>query len=370
MKQADKITIFQMTLLIMTAVGLKNHVIVIPPLLRTGGRDAWIAVLFVGVLTLIWGFLLIYIYKEIKGKHINDWLKENTGKAFAIIFRFTFGFYLVILMIVTMRETITWTNVSYLWRTPPLALTLLFLIPCMLAALTRINTIAIANFFLLALVNVLGFFVATANIPRKNPELLLPILENGFTPVFKSMIYQASGMTELIIFLLFQHQLKSDLKYRHIVINTFILIGLTLGPLIGAIIEFGPVEASYQRFPAYEEWALVRVGKFVEHVDYLSIYQWLTGAFIRITLLLYTIRILINSKSKKVNLWSLIFILGIVTIAIVYPIDDKLFVYFLIHFALPTSAVFFSIASFILGVLVFIVKRRKKKVSQNEGTRA
>lgn len=366
MKQADKITIFQMTLLIMTAVGLKNHVIVIPPLLRTGGRDAWIAVLFVGVLTLIWGFLLIYIYKEIKGKHINDWLKENTGKAFAIIFRFTFGFYLVILMIVTMRETITWTNVSYLWRTPPLALTLLFLIPCMLAALTRINTIAIANFFLLALVNVLGFFVATANIPRKNPELLLPILENGFTPVFKSMIYQASGMTELIIFLLFQHQLKSDLKYRHIVINTFILIGLTLGPLIGAIIEFGPVEAALQRYPAYEEWALVRVGKFVEHVDYLSIYQWLTGAFIRMTLLLYSIRILINSESKKVNVWVLTIVVIIITIAVAYPLDDKLFFYLLNYFALPASAVFFLITSFVLGFLVFIVKRRKKKVLQNE----
>lgn len=363
MKQADKITLFQMTLLVMTAVGLKNHVIVIPSLLRTGGRDAWIGVLFVGVLTLIWGFLLIYIYREIKGKHINDWLKENTGKASMFIFRFTYGFYLIILMIETMRETIMWTNVSYLWRTPPVALTLLFLIPCMLAALTRINTIAIANFFLLALVIVLGFFVATANIPHKNPELLLPILENGFTPVFKSMIYQAAGMTELIIFLLFQHNFKSELRYRHIAINTFILIGLTLGPLIGAIIEFGPVEATFQRFPAYEEWALVRVGKFVEHVDYLSIYQWLTGAFIRITLLLYTVRILINSKSNKVNVWSLIFIVIIVTIAVIYPIDDKLFIYFLYNFILPASAVFFSITSFILGVLVFIVKRRKKRVS-------
>lgn len=368
MKQTDKITMFQLTLLVMTAVGLKNHVIVIPPLIRTGGRDAWIGVLIVGALTLIWGFLLLYIYKEIKGKHINDWLEEHTGKLFTYIFRFTFGFYLIILMIVTMRETITWTNASYLWRTPSIALTLLFLIPCMLAALTRVNTIAIANFFLLALVNVLGFFVATANIPHKNPELLLPILENGFMPVMKSMIYQAAGMTELIMLLLFQHQLKSELKYKHIVINTFILVGLTLGPLIGAIIEFGPVEASIQRFPAYEEWALVKVGKFVEHVDYLSIYQWLTGAFIRMTLLLYTIRILINSKSMKVNVWTMIVIVVIVTIAVIYPIDDKLFFYLLNNFALPTSAVFFFIVSIVLGTIVFFVKRRKKKVLRNEGT--
>lgn len=366
MKQANKITMFQMTLLVMTAIGLKNHVIVIPPLIRSGGRDAWIAVLLVAGLILIWGFLILYIYKEIKGQHINDWLQKHTGKLFTLIFRCTFGFYLFILIVTTMRETITWTNVSYLWRTPPLVLTLLFLIPCMLAALTRINTIAIANFFLLALVNVLGFFVASANVPHKNPSLLLPILENGFTPVLKAMIYQISGMIELIILIVYQHHFYNDLKYRHIVINTFILTGLTLGPLIGAIIEFGPIEASFQRFPAYEEWALVKVGKFVEHVDYLSIYQWLSGAFIRITLLLYSLRILLNSPSMKVNVWTLACIVIFITIAVTYPIDEKMFFYILNNIALPSTAVFFSATSFVLGFLVFIVKRRKKKVSQHE----
>ena len=47
-----------------------------------------------------------------------------------------------------------------------------------------------------------------------------------------------------------------------------ILVGLTLGPLIGAITEFGPNEATKQRYPAYEEWGLVTIGRYIEHLDF------------------------------------------------------------------------------------------------------
>ncbi len=360
MGQSNKITVFQMTLIITTAVGLKNHVIVIPSLLRTGGRDAWIGVIIVAGFTLVWGMLLLYIYREIKGQHINIWLTKNIGKHFTRFLRIIVGIYLVIMIAVTLRETITWTNISYLWKTPPLALTLLFLVPCLLAAMTSLRTLAIANFYILAFVVVFGFFVATANIQFKNYSFLLPILENGMKPVMKSMIYQASGMIELIILILYQQHFHTDLKYRHIVINTIILTGLTLGPLIGAIVEFGPQEATLQRYPAYEEWSLVRVGKFVEHVDYLSIYQWLSGAFIRVTLLLYTIRILLNKKSTKANVWLMICISIFITIVVILPIDDKLFFNFLNGIALPATFFFFFAISILIGFFVFFIRRRKK----------
>ncbi len=361
MEKSNKITLFQMTLLLMTAVGLKNHVIVIPGLLKTGGRDAWMSVILVAVFTLIWSFLLLYIYKTIRGQHINDWLAENVSKKFSVLFRMIVGFYVVILICVTLRETITWTNVSYLWRTPPLAITLLFLIPCVVAALTSLRAIAIANFFLLALVIFLGHFVATANFIYKDYSLLFPMFEHGFGPIFRSLIYQASGMVELILIIFFQHQFHTRLRYRHFVINTVILTLLSLGPLTGAIIEFGPHEASLQRYPAYEEWALVRVGKYIEHVDYLSIYQWLTGAFIRITLLLYLLRLILNKKNQKANVWLLLGVSVLITIAVAIRIDDRYFFDFLNDIALPATFYLFFTLSLLLGFFVFLSSRKRKK---------
>ncbi|WP_259455724.1 GerAB/ArcD/ProY family transporter [Bacillus sp. PK3_68] len=139
-------------------------------------------------------------------------------------------------------------------------------------ATTNLRTLNILNIFLLFFIVIFGFFVAIANIQHKNYSLLLPILEHGYDPIMKSLIFQASGLAEIFIFLLLQHKINAPLRFRHYAAIIIILTVLTTGPLIGAIIEFGPVEAAKQRFPAYEEWGLVSLGTFIEHVDfYLSI---------------------------------------------------------------------------------------------------
>ncbi|PWA12315.1 spore gernimation protein XB [Pueribacillus theae] len=360
MKSKDTISIFQMILLFMTGIGLKNHVIAVPHLIKTAGRDAWISVVAMSILSLIWGLLILYIYKTMKGQHIRKWLEKNIGKLFTNILIVISGFYLLVMAAVTLKETIMWTNVSYLLSTPPLILTILFILPCMLAALTRLQTITITNFFFLLFVVIFGFFVSFTNMQFKDYSLLLPILENGPLPVVKAMIYQGTGMAELVFLLVLQHKFRSEFRYRHFLISVFILTGLTLGPLIGAIAEFGPTEAAMQRYPAYEEWGLARLGKYVEHVDFFSIYQWLAGAFIRITLILYTLRVLINKKSKKINLWIILSASVIVGTLVAFPIDERVFFNMLMHVLLPLTFWFFLGLSIFFGIIAFMNRRKKR----------
>ncbi|WKB34747.1 hypothetical protein QS257_12515 [Terrilactibacillus sp. S3-3] len=69
MKQTlGEISIVQMTILIVTGIGLKVHVTLIPALIQSAGRDVWLSVIFMYVLVSIWGFLLVYIYNGIEGK--------------------------------------------------------------------------------------------------------------------------------------------------------------------------------------------------------------------------------------------------------------------------------------------------------------
>ena len=82
------------------------------------------------------------------------------------------------------------------------------------------------------------------------------------------MIFPASGFIELLMLLFLQHQFKERIRWYHFAIMLAILVGLTLGPLIGAITEFGPNEAAKQRYPAYEEWGLVTIGRYIEHLDF------------------------------------------------------------------------------------------------------
>src|SRR5690625_1560771 len=132
MNSKDTISIFQMILLCMTAIGLKNHVIVIPPLLKEAGRDAWISVIAMSLLSLVWCILIIYIYKTMKGKQIQVWLQDSIGKIVTNILMVIVSIYLVIMAAVTLKETIMWTNVSYLLSTPPVVLTIIFIVPVLL----------------------------------------------------------------------------------------------------------------------------------------------------------------------------------------------------------------------------------------------
>ncbi|MDV2887964.1 spore gernimation protein, partial [Alkalihalophilus pseudofirmus] len=84
------------------------------------------------------------------------------------------------------------------------------------------------------------------------------------------------------------------------------------------------------RYPAYEEWRLVQVGKYIRHVDFLSIYQWLSGAFVRVSIsLLLLIDLLPASHNKKFrHVW--LTILGIFIVVLVeLPISDMQYVSFL-----------------------------------------
>lgn len=368
MKNSQLIPIFQFILLLMTSIGLKNHVIIIPPLLRVAGRDAWISVLFTFVLVLIWGIFIIYIYKTMNGKHIYTWLEDNTGKIFTNSLLVIVCLYLIIVAGVSLKETILWTNVTYLLETPALVITILFIIPCMLAALMDLRTIVIANFFFLFFVTIFGFFIAFTNIQFKDYSLLLPMLEHGFSPVFNAMVYQGSGMVELIAIIFLQHKFKATFRYRHFVIIALILTGLTLGPLIGAIIEFGPTEATSQRYPAYEEWGLARLGKYVEHIDYLSIYQWLSGAFIRLTFILFTIRMLLKPKNKKVHKWIVISASFLIVVFVALPLDEQMFFNLLINLFLPLTFWLLFGLSLLLGV-VAMINRRKQRMKKNVQTK-
>src|SRR5690625_2342567 len=363
MKNRSMITIFQVILLFMMVTGLKNHVIIIPALLKEAGRDAWITVVLMMFMILPWGILILYIYRSMKGEHIHSWLERNIGRTLTRILLYMISLYLIFLASVTLKEMVIWTNVSYLLRTPAFVLALFFIIPCVITALTSFRTIIVTNFILLIFVVVFGFFVAFTNMQFKDYALLRPFLEHGMEPVMKATVFQGSGMVELIILLFLQHRFESPFRYWHFLIIAFILTGLTLGPLIGAIVEFGPVEAASQRYPAFDEWGLARLGKYIEHVDYLSIYQWLGGALIRISLFIYLARVLLQPKSSRMHVGVTIGAGVLILLMVTIPFQEKMFFSLLTKVFLPTSFWFLLGCSLFFGMIAFI-SRRKERVEE------
>ncbi len=322
MKKYDAISIVQVSLLIMTAIGLKNHVTVIPHLLAASKRNAWISVILALVIIILWSTLLVYIHKATQPNNIFDWIEKQIGPKTKWILSIPTSIVFVFLAALSIKELVAWTKVTYLPLTPSFFTISLFVLLCVFLVATSLQTMATVNTFVLAIVIVFGFFVAFANIQFKDYSLLLPILEHGFNPIFKGMIYPMSGFIEVISLLFLQQKIYDKLTFKAMAINLIILFWLTAGPLIGAIIKFGPIEAARLRFPAYEEWGLVTIGRFIEHVDFLVIYQWITGAFIRVAFLIFLSIEVLAIKDKRKRIGILIFYSLVVVTLNLIPISD------------------------------------------------
>ncbi|WP_044747233.1 endospore germination permease [Bacillus alveayuensis] len=361
----EKISIPQFILLMMGAVGVLNHVIVIPILLEAAKRDSWISVIFNFVTFLILAIFVYMIQKATNQQNIFTWIKENFGKKLQIVLIAVLCIHLFILGQTTFMDTLTWTKVTYLPISSKFIMGTLLALLVLSASYSGIRTIVILNGVILPIVIILGFFVASVNLQYKNFTLLKPFLENGLVPVLEGMIYSGGGIGEFfLLLLLMQHRIKAKIRFYQIVITLFILSGLTIGPTIGALTIFGPEEAARQRYPAYEEWAMVSLGRFVEHVDFLSIYQWMSGVFIRLSTLGFIISELFQAKKGKKRLIILATIYVSALITLLFPISDIDFLKW-IKFTLHYS--FYFTLGFITFLLILILIEKVKRGSKHGG---
>ena len=365
MKGIGSISILHVVFLAMTVIGLKNHVTIMPPLLEIAERDSWLSVLFTSVVMFPWLFLLVYIHRKSNQEPLKDWLPQKIGNVGSTIVIYAIAIFLIMISAFTMIETLQWINTTFLPKTPKLILLVIYVALCILLVTTSLQTIVIVNVFVLLAVVIFGFFVAFTNLQVKDYDLLRPFFEHGFKPVLTGLVYPASGFSELILFILIQHQIKTNLRWHHFAIMLLILTGLTMGPLIGAITEFGPAEASKQRYPAYEEWGLVTIGRYVEHLDFLSIYQWLTGTFIRVGFILYIVTDLLGMTGDPKRIWKMIAIPFFLMCLPLMLLNEHIFLQLKGNYILTATFVFFFLLSIFLMIVAFMSGKKAKKSQAN-----
>ncbi|WP_096200808.1 endospore germination permease [Bacillus sp. FJAT-45350] len=347
------------------STGLTNHVIIIPLLLNASARDAWLAILLSIIPVILWLVVLLVVIKKLGQEKLFDWLKNKYGNIVAIIVMAPFLIYIAFNFYITFRDTVMWIDLSYLLYTPNTIVAFVFLILIFLVAKSGLKPLIMSGVVVLPFVVIFGFFVAGGNMPEKDHSLLFPIVEHGWNPILHGMIYVTGGLAEMIMLLLVQHKVKGQIRFFHLVILSLILIGLTLGPTIGAITEFGPAEAMKQRYPAFEQWRLLTLGEYVDHLDVLSFYQWMSGAFIRLSFLLFLLGdIFLQEKSrhrtKVIAGIALIFI-----ISTYFPISDPMFLNLLMNWFYPIVIGFVLLFTLVLLLLCQFASK-KKRGSANE----
>lgn len=360
MYRVKTITTLQMYFILTLSIGISNHVLLIPVLLQVGKRDAWIGASAALIPLLLWSSLIYVIAKRKGGRKLTDWVKEQAGTAISKLFMLVMAVYCLLSAIVSLRDTVTWTKVTYLPATPKSVVAVLFMLLCCIGARLGIRAIGITSGLLLPMVLALGYFVMTANFKYKDYSLLFPLFTHGYSPMLLSALYTMGGISELVFILILQHHLSTAVRYSGLLVMPVILIGLTVGPLTGAIALFGPFEAADLRFPAFEQWRMVTLGKFISHLDFFSIYQWISGSFVRIALLLALIVDLMDIKRPRSKTIFLIGLSLLITAIALFPISDMTFLDRLTTWYFPSSLGWNLFVTLLLLILAFLPGKRKE----------
>ncbi|WP_246628190.1 endospore germination permease [Paenibacillus oenotherae] len=306
---SKKLGIWSIGMMLMLSVGLANHVFVLPALLVTARRDAWLCIFPALAVLIPWMIVIVHgIMKRTQPARIADWLHHRLPPIVAWIVLIPVMLLLYVHGFQTFADTIAWTSRTYLPKTPIVVISLMLMALVAFAVWSGLRAVVYMSCLLLPPVVLLGDFVMSVNTPDKNYELLLPIMENGFRSLLNGSLYAGGGLIELSFIVFIQHNMKIRMARWQLVLLLFFLALLTLGPTVGALTEFGPEQAAKLRYPAFAQWRLVTVGDYIEHVDFFAIFQWLSGSFVRTSLALIIMMDLlpVRKAGKKLILLLLI----------------------------------------------------------------
>lgn len=275
----------QLLFVLILFIGISNHVLIMPHLLTTGKRDAWVCVLVSYVFLLLWGFILYLIMKKNHERLcLYDWIKARAGAIISRIFIFILAAYVLTISAISFYDLIQSINIYFLPQTPSWVVMLPFLLISAWSAYGGLKSIVYVSAVLLPIVWMLGIFVALFTSPEKDYAYLFPIFVDGYDPVVKGTIIILGGSADLLVLLLLQHHLKKSFTKVNLFFLITILVGLILGPTTGTLSSFGPAVSSDMRFPAFEQWRLITLGEYISHVDFLAVLQLLSGEIVRISL--------------------------------------------------------------------------------------
>ncbi|MFB9327322.1 GerAB/ArcD/ProY family transporter [Paenibacillus aurantiacus] len=282
--------VWPLLFMLILSVGLANHVILLPLILQDAGRDAWLCAPVAMLASLPWIYFVLHGTLRRTGREpLARQLFRRLPKPVAFLLLAPMGLQLTMTSFQAYAETAAWTTTTYLPATPPLVILICLVTLIGFGVWSGIRTIAIMSTMLLPTVVFLGDFVMTANMPDKNYSYLLPILEHGTGGVLRGSLLALGSISELYILLVVKHHLTRSFDRVHLLGLLGFLTLLTVGPAIGAVTEFGPVEAAKLRYPAFAQWRLVTIGRYIEHLDFFAIFQWVAGSFVRMSMSLFVV---------------------------------------------------------------------------------
>lgn len=276
--------------LLIAANRIATMVVYLPVVSQTsaGAKDAWIA----AALTGIGGFFIVWLNVYLARRHPNrtlvgicrDVLGTWGGAFVALIFLW---FYLHI-SIILIRDFAEVLNNALMPETPIPIFIIFVTFAAVFCVYRGLEGIVRANAITLP-VSVFSLLLIIALVSKEiHLDALLPVLEDGFGPVWKRTVVPIAWTGEVfLVSMLFPYVRDQNKVMRYALLANMASMILLILLSVAVVGVFGADEAPNMSLAVFSLTRMISIARFLERIEAVMVAAWISLLLTKITIFLY-----------------------------------------------------------------------------------
>lgn len=351
-------------------LSIGTAILIVPSSIASSSKqDAWIAASIGVVLSLLVVKLFLTLanqtpklnFIEANEKILGRFLGKFTVVGFLSLTFFSAGELLYFIGIFMKTEVMP--------ETPTLAFALLFSIIIMYAAYLGLETFARSAEILFPMFILIFIFFVVCITPQIKFENIQPIMEASKTSMFNSIVRFMSVFSFSLVLLLMIYPARVNVQqsakkgfYIGTIIGGFVLITL----ITLSILVLGPANTASRTFPSYALAQRISIGNFLQRIEIIMAFMWITSIYIRTFMYFYTTVVGIAQIMKLKDHRPLILPLGIIMVGLSQIVHPDI-----VHSSIYNDEIwpiYAFVCTILLPLLLLIVAVIRNRKSQGNST--
>jgi spore germination protein KB len=263
----------------------------------SGIEAAWMEPILSGVISLV---IFLFVDRMFSGRFIGMNIVDVSRLAFgrfgAVVIALTFSLFFLLLTANTMRQFTENVIATVLPTTPILVVSFLFIVTigyvahCGLEGVARISYIALP----VAIIGIVALCLLTVNSWK--PSYLFPYWGAGLQAIGIGSLRSSSVFVNVLLLCIIYPHANDPKALRQVgVVSTLLAVGMLTGFIVCYHMVFTPAETTQLASPMYSMARLIHVGRFVQRLESVFIFMWVSAAVVRMALTLWVSAYLLAS---------------------------------------------------------------------------
>lgn len=304
-----KISYTELSSILLTIIITFNSGLTINILKNDIGIDSWISIIISYIIGFIPILIILYISNYQDKLNIYEKNIYLFGKILGTIINYIISIILFIIAITILYNIINFINTQYLYHTPMLLTSIVFIILIIYCSTKEINVISHISLILISF-NIILYLLSNISIINEiKLDNLLPIAKTNISNILLSSlkITSINILPTIILLIIPKDKITNKKKYNKSIIISYIIgFIISLLTIINTISVLGIHLTKTFIYPEYIVLKKIKLFGFLERGENIISLKWITESYIYLTIIIYTISKNITNNHKKFTYTNII----------------------------------------------------------------